>query len=218
MQHYNVNYDYIYKYITIGDTGVGKSSMTTQYIDNRFSKDYSMTIGVEFSQKIIVAEDGTRIKIQIWDTAGQEAFRSITMSYYRGVVCALIIYDISSRTSFKNVSKWLDDVKELAPENVVIVLVGNKTDKEKSRKVSYEEGNEFAKANGLLFFESSSQNNESVNEIFTQSANAITNLIKNKKYIIDGTTGITKYKSTTPVYIESDAKTKTKSCNLCYIF
>lgn len=215
MQRNNANYDYVYKYITIGDSGVGKSSLSAQYVDNRFSREYDVTIGVEFSQKTIVAKDGTRIKIQIWDTAGQEKFRSITVSYYRGVGCALIVYDISSRSSFESVPSWLEDIKKLAPPNIVIVLVGNKTDKENQRRVLRTEGAEFAKENKLLFFESSAKNYESVNNIFAQSVDTINDLIKCNKISADKSKGIGK-QNVAPVYIESNKKT-TDRCGWCSI-
>ena len=216
MQHNNTNYnyDYVYKYITIGDSGVGKSSLSAQYVNNKFSRDYDITIGVEFLQKTIVAKDGTRIKIHIWDTAGQEKFRSITVSYYRGVGCALIVYDISSRSSFESVPSWLEDIKRLAPPNIVIVLVGNKADKENKRKVLRAEGAEFAKENKLLFFESSATNYESVNNIFIQSADAINDLIKCNKISTDKSKGIGK--NAAPVHIELNKKT-TDKCSWCSI-
>ena len=201
-------YDYAYKFITVGDSGVGKSSLTLQYTDNKFSREHDITIGVEYSQKVVIANDNTRIKIQIWDTAGQETFKSITMSYYRGVACALIVYDISSRTSFNNAVTWLSDVKNLAPSTVVIALIGNKTDKEKYRKVTYEEGKFLADSNGLLFFESSAKQHDTVNEIFIQTVNAITELINSNKISINKNSGIKKFTDVSYPQVQSQCKTR----------
>ena len=121
------SYSYLLKYIVIGDTSVGKSCILLQFLEKKFKFDHDTTIGVEFGSKVISVND-KQVKLQIWDTAGQETFKSITRSYYRGSIGVVLVYDITNRDSFSNISKWLDETKSYANDKVVIMLVGNKTD------------------------------------------------------------------------------------------
>ncbi|KAH8584694.1 Rab2 GTPase [Cryptosporidium sp. chipmunk genotype I] len=188
-------YDYLFKYIIIGDTGmissslmlfikfinflaVGKSCLLLQFTDRRFRVDHDLTIGVEFGARIVNL-DSKKIKLQIWDTAGQESFRSITRSYYRGAAGALLVYDITRRDTFNHLSKWLNDVKRNATPNMTIILVGNKSDLDR-REVTTEEGVEFAEQNGLLFIETSAKTSNNVEEAFMKIAEKI------YKNILDG--------------------------------
>ena len=141
-----------------------------------------MTIGVEFGAKNLTLEDGNVYRIQIWDTAGQENFRSITRAYYKNSVCALICYDITNRDTFKNVQVWIEDCKNQSPKTIFIVLVGNKTDLEEKRQVSYNEGKEYATNNGMLFFETSAKTGEGLDDIFSNSAKEIAKRIKDNYY------------------------------------
>ena len=135
-----------------------------------------MTIGVEFGAKTIQI-NGKTIKIQIWDTAGQEAFQAITRTYYQGAIGALLVYDITRRDTFTHVTKWLDDVRTNSSKNVTVILIGNKKDLEDKRQVSYEEGEAFAKENGLMFLETSAKTAYNVVESFNLSAQCILNNI-----------------------------------------
>mmetsp|Transcript_20693 Transcript_20693/g.46047 ORF Transcript_20693/g.46047 Transcript_20693/m.46047 type:complete len:202 (-) Transcript_20693:1915-2520(-) len=164
-----MSYAYLFKYIIIGDTGVGKSCFLLQFTDRRFQHIHDMTIGVEFGSRTIEL-DGKSIKLQIWDTAGQEAFRSITRSYYRGACSALLVYDISRRDTFDHVAQWLEETKKNSNPHLVIVLVGNKTDLEHKRVVSFAEGESFAKAHGMLFLEASAKTGDYVEETFVTAA------------------------------------------------
>mmetsp|Transcript_24771 Transcript_24771/g.41281 ORF Transcript_24771/g.41281 Transcript_24771/m.41281 type:complete len:203 (-) Transcript_24771:567-1175(-) len=164
-----MSFSYLFKYIIIGDTGVGKSCFLLQFTDKRFQHVHDMTIGVEFGSRNIEL-DGKQIKLQVWDTAGQEAFRSITRSYYRGACSALLLYDISRRDSFEHVSQWLEETKKNSNPHLVIVLVGNKTDLEHKRAVSFAEGESMAKAHGLLFLEASAKTGDYVEEAFVTAA------------------------------------------------
>ncbi|KAF9359039.1 Ras- protein Rab-2A [Mortierella sp. AD094] len=166
------NYDYIIKYIIIGDTGVGKSCLLLQFTDKRFQPAHDLTIGVEFGARF-VSVAGKQIKLQIWDTAGQESFRSITRSYYRGAAGALLVYDITRRDTFKHLTTWLEDARQHANANTTIMLIGNKSDLESKRAVSYEEGEAFAKANGLFFMETSAKTSANVEEAFVETATNI---------------------------------------------
>jgi small GTP-binding protein len=115
----------------------------------------------------VAVDNKTNIKLQIWDTAGQESFRSITRSYYRGAICSLLVYDITRRTSFQNCVKWLEEIQEHGYAKMLIVLIGNKNDLQDQRKVSFEEGESFAKENDLIFFETSAKTSAGVEETFT---------------------------------------------------
>merc|ERR1712060_632901 len=144
------DYNYLFKYIIVGDAGIGKSCLLLQFTDKRFRAEHDMTIGVEFGHRLAEL-DGQKIKLQIWDTAGQEAFRSITRAYYRGAAGALLVYDITRRDTFQHLSRWLEEARQNGNQNMTIMLIGNKCDLEHKREVTPEEGAKFAQENGLLF-------------------------------------------------------------------
>uniref|UniRef100_A0A1J3CUT1 Ras-related protein RABB1b n=1 Tax=Noccaea caerulescens TaxID=107243 RepID=A0A1J3CUT1_NOCCA len=164
-----MSYDYLFKYIIIGDTGVGKSCLLLQFTDKRFQPVHDLTIGVEFGARMVTV-DGRPIKLQIWDTAGQESFRSITRSYYRGAAGALLVYDITRRETFNHLASWLEDARQHANPNMSIMLIGNKCDLAHKRAVSREEGEQFAKEHGLLFLEASARTAQNVEEAFIKTA------------------------------------------------
>jgi len=147
-------YDYLFKVVLIGDSGVGKSNLLSRFTRDSFSLESKSTIGVEFatrSQEI----DGKIIKAQIWDTAGQERYRAITSAYYRGAVGALLVYDIAKHLTYENVTRWLKELRDHADSNIVIMLVGNKTDLRHLRAVPTDDAKQFAEDNGLSFIETS---------------------------------------------------------------
>ena len=153
---------------------MGKSCLLLQFTDKRFQPVHDLTIGVEFGARMIsIPDDNTQVKLQIWDTAGQESFRSITRSYYRGAAGALLVYDITRRESFQHLGRWLEEAKSHAHPNMVILLIGNKNDLEHRRAVSTEEGKAFADANGLLFLETSAKTAFNVEQAFLQTAEQI---------------------------------------------
>ncbi|ODM86644.1 Ras-related protein Rab-14, partial [Orchesella cincta] len=145
--------------------GVGKSCLLHQFTEKKFMADCPHTIGVEFGTRIIEV-CGQKIKLQIWDTAGQERFRAVTRSYYRGAAGALIIYDITRRSTYNHLSSWLTDARNLTNPNTVIFLIGNKSDLDGQRDVTYEEAKKFADENGLKF-------GENVEEAFLETAKKI---------------------------------------------
>ncbi|EFA79326.1 Rab GTPase [Heterostelium album PN500] len=229
-------YAFLFKYIIIGDTGVGKSCLLLQFTDKRFQPVHDLTIGVEFGARMI-SIDNKPIKLQIWDTAGQESFRSITRSYYRGSAGALLVYDITRRETFNHLTCWLskykrkqnntlqlappqnhdncvphsnlhltwisaqcqmrfwaddvDDARAFANSNMTIILIGNKSDLEQKRAVSYEEGAKFAEENGLIFLETSAKTAANVEEAFINTAKKIYEKIQKGDFDIkDETFGI----------------------------
>ena len=147
-------YDYLFKVVLIGDSGVGKSNLLTRFTTNEFNLESKTTIGVEFSTKTLKVKDKT-IKAHIWDTAGQERYRAITSAYYRGAVGALLVYDISKSYTFNSVERWLKELREHADANIVIMLVGNKSDLNHIRQVKRDEGARFAESQNLAFLETS---------------------------------------------------------------
>jgi Ras-related protein Rab-2A len=167
-----VTFNYLLKYIIIGDPSVGKSNILLKYAHNKFTNEYQATIGVEFGAKNLTL-DGKIFRIQIWDTAGQENFRSITRAYYKNSVCAIVTYDITNRNSFENVQDWIDEVKSQTPKEILLVLVGNKIDLENERVVSFDEGKKLSKNNDMLFFETSAKNGNGINDVFLNSCREI---------------------------------------------
>lgn len=176
-----VNFNYLFKYIIIGDSAVGKSNILLKYAHNQFKPEYQLTIGVEFGAKNIEINNKT-YRIQIWDTAGQENFRSITRAYYKNSVCALVVYDITNKESFDNVKGWIEDCKSQSPKTILMVLIGNKVDLDSERAVSTEEGEEFAKRNNMQFFETSAKTGYQIEEIFVSSAKSIAEKINDGFY------------------------------------
>jgi len=165
-------YDYLFKFIIIGDAACGKSCLLYRFIDDKFKKESTHTIGVEFGSKIVEV-GGYHIKLQIWDTAGQERFRSVTRSYYRGAAGTVLVYDITSRESYNHVSSWLNDARALANPDIAIVLVGNKIDLTSEREVTFLEASRFAQENELMFLETSALTGEGVTEVFLKCARTI---------------------------------------------
>nr|BAE01574.1 unnamed protein product [Macaca fascicularis] len=143
-------YDYLFKVVLIGDSGVGKSNLLSRFTRNEFNLESKSTIGVEFATRSIQV-DGKTIKAQIWDTAGQERYRAITSAYYRGAVGALLVYDIAKHLTYENVERWLKELRDHADSNIVIMLVGNKSDLRHLRAVPTDEARAFAEKNNLSF-------------------------------------------------------------------
>uniref|UniRef100_A0A7N1A4E3 Uncharacterized protein n=1 Tax=Kalanchoe fedtschenkoi TaxID=63787 RepID=A0A7N1A4E3_KALFE len=180
--------DYLFKAVLIGDSAVGKSNLLSRFARDEFRLDSKPTIGVEFAYRNVKIGDAV-VKAQIWDTAGQERFRAITSSYYRGALGAILVYDITRKSTFDNLKKWLWELREHSSPGTVIVLVGNKSDLTHSREVSEEEGKKFAEAESLCFMETSAMENVNVEEAFLQMIRRIhdiTRLQKQKSFDAKG--------------------------------
>ena len=155
-----------------GDTGVGKSCILLRFSDDEFHAKTGMTIGVEFGTRTIVINDMS-IKLQIWDTAGQESFASITRSYYRGAAGALLVYDVTKRRSFNSIKTWMEETRRSAPNHLTTILIGNKSDLEHKRAVSHKEGELFAQEHGMMFMETSAKSAFNIDAAFTEVAKSI---------------------------------------------
>ena len=163
-------YDLTFKIIIIGDPGVGKSCLTGRAVNDKFESEYSPTIGFEFLTYSVKIKDKI-IKLQIWDTCGQEMYRSLISNFYRNTSLAMMVYSIDSRESFEHINIWLKEIKIHSHPDVIIILIGNKSDLEEERKVTYEEAKKFKEENKLLYFEeTSAKNGINSKEIFYESA------------------------------------------------
>ena len=206
------NYNYLLKFIIIVDAAVGKSNLLVRYTSEQFKEEYQLTIGVEFGSNNVIIGDNT-YRIQIWDTAGQENFRSITRSYYKNTACAIIVYEISNKKSFENISSWIEECKNTAPKSILMVLVGNKCDLEDNREVTEEEGREFAEKNGMLFFETSAKTGKNVEELFKESVKVIDQKIKENYYDLENDScGIKKGNEEINVVLETNLEKDKKGC------
>ncbi|XP_049575627.1 ras-related protein ORAB-1 [Syngnathus scovelli] len=165
----NPEYDYLFKLLLIGDSGVGKSCLLLRFADDTYTESYISTIGVDFKIRTIEL-DGKTIKLQIWDTAGQERFRTITSSYYRGAHGIIVVYDVTDQESFNNVKQWLQEIDRYASENVNKLLVGNKCDLTTKKVVDYTTAKEFADGLAIPFLESSAKSATNVEQAFMTMA------------------------------------------------
>ena len=159
-----------------------------QFTEDKFRDKHEITIGIEFAAKTIELNK-KQVKIQIWDTAGHEAFQSITRTYYRGAVGALLVYDITNKQTFQHCENWLKEIKENGDKDVTIILVGNKSDLEKERQVSKEDAEKFAEMNGLIFLETSAKEAKNIYEVFKVSAEKILNNILKSEENSSGNSG-----------------------------
>ncbi|GAB2283880.1 Ras- protein RABA2a [Dionaea muscipula] len=172
-------YDYLFKVVLIGDSGVGKSNLLSRFTRNEFCLESKSTIGVEFATRTLQVE-GRTIKAQIWDTAGQERYRAITSAYYRGALGAVLVFDVTKPTTFDNVSRWLKELRDHAEANIVIMLIGNKTDLKHLRAVATEDAQSFAEKEGLSFIETSALEAINVEMAFQTILSEIYRIISKK--------------------------------------
>lgn len=175
-------YDALFKVIIIGDSGVGKTCILRKYVDNLFSTSFVTTIGVDFKVKIIRRGD-KNIKLQIWDTAGQERFRTITTSYYRGTDAVILVYDVTDESSFESVEGWIHGMNSKVGSDAIKVLVANKIDNERLRKVPKHKGEKLAQKYNMMFFECSARSSDSsgINIIFENITDTLIPIFFEKK-------------------------------------
>ncbi|XP_006653946.1 ras-related protein RABA2a-like [Oryza brachyantha] len=207
-------YDYLFKVVLIGDSGVGKSNLLSRFTRNEFCLESKSTIGVEFATRTLHVE-GKIIKAQIWDTAGQERYRAITSAYYRGALGAVLVYDVSKPTTFDNISRWLKELRDHADANIRIMLVGNKTDLKHLRAVATDDAHKFAEAEGLSYIETSALEATNVEEAFQLILGDIYRSISKKPVASDeaggGAAGAVKEGKTINV-AAGDANSEKKQC------
>ncbi|CAL8248344.1 unnamed protein product [Lota lota] len=173
-------YDYLFKVVLIGDSGVGKSNLLSRFTRNEFNLESKSTIGVEFATRSLQVE-GKTVKAQIWDTAGQERYRAITSAYYRGAVGALLVYDIAKHLTYENAERWLKELQDHADNNIVIMLVGNKSDLRHLRAVPTDEAKAFSEKHGLSFLETSALDSSNVELAFQTILTAIYNMMSQRQ-------------------------------------
>ncbi|OIW20577.1 hypothetical protein TanjilG_15382 [Lupinus angustifolius] len=173
------DYDYLFKVVLVGDSGVGKSNLLSRFTRNEFSSETRSTIGVEFATRTIQIDDKV-IKAQIWDTAGQERYRAITSAYYRGAAGALLVYDVSKHITFENVERWLNELRYHTDANTVIMLVGNKADLRRLRAVATDEAATLAERENTYFIETSALESLNVNNAFTEVLTQIYHVVSRK--------------------------------------
>ncbi|XP_067394802.1 ras-related protein Rab-6B isoform X1 [Emydura macquarii macquarii] len=161
-----------FKLVFLGEQSVGKTSLITRFMYDSFDNTYQATIGIDFLSKTMYLEDRT-VRLQLWDTAGQERFRSLIPSYIRDSTVAVVVYDITNLNSFQQTSKWIDDVRTERGSDVIIMLVGNKTDLADKRQITIEEGEQRAKELSVMFIETSAKTGYNVKQLFRRVASAL---------------------------------------------
>ncbi|KAF9621836.1 hypothetical protein IFM89_028424 [Coptis chinensis] len=173
------DYDYLFKVVLIGDSGVGKSNLLSRFTKNEFSLESKSTIGVEFANRSLTV-DGKVVKAQVWDTAGQERYRAITSAYYRGAVGALLVYDVTRHATFENTERWLKELRDHTDPNIVVMLIGNKSDLRHLVAVSTEDGKTFAETESLYFMETSALDATNVENAFAEVLTQIYHIVSRR--------------------------------------
>mmetsp|Transcript_62447 Transcript_62447/g.99286 ORF Transcript_62447/g.99286 Transcript_62447/m.99286 type:complete len:224 (-) Transcript_62447:99-770(-) len=214
------SFSYQFQYIVVGETSIGKTCLLLQFTTKKFSTNYEVTVGVDFGTSTIEIDRSTRLKLQIWDTSGQDAFQSITKSYYRSAIIALLVYDITRLESFEKLDFWMSKLREDGQDDLVIMLVGNKVDLEHKREVASARGKQYAKMNGLFgFMETSAKTAYNVDECFMKPAKYLYYQIQNKNINLhdEAHQGITIGPDVKSQYVslgaELDRDKKAGSCN-----
>ena len=166
------NYEMMFKVVLVGDSFVGKTNIMSKYLKDEFHEDSKATVGVEFGSKQFTIE-GHSIKAQIWDTAGQERYKAITSAYYKGAKGAFVVYDITRKSSFESIDKWVNDLTAAADKKITIVVIGNKSDLEDQRQIPKEKGEEKAAKLEVAFLETSALSGDNLDKAFELMMNEI---------------------------------------------
>lgn len=202
------SYNFVFKVVLIGESGVGKSNLLSRFTKNEFSHDSRTTIGVEFSTRTVQLDNYT-IKAQIWDTAGLERYRAITSAYYRGAVGALLVYDISKHLTYESAERWLKELYDHADPHIVVMLVGNKSDLESHRTVPTDESKDFAEKKGLMFMETSALNSTNVEAAFNEVLTEIHRKVASKEVTRGSISAVT---LSNPLGPSSEAQEERRGC------
>ena len=197
-------YDFTIKLLMIGDSNVGKTSILNKYVTNKFTDEFTTTIGIDFHIKRISVNDKI-VKLQLWDTAGQERFRSVTIGYFRGAQGALVVYDVTNRESFNNIKKWMEDIDKNCYNGIIIFLVGNKIDEIQNREVSIEEGKELGKKYKISYFECSAKTGKNIEELYFNIATIISKKIIEEQNL----------NKPVPIVLQSEVKKKNRKWISC---
>ncbi|KAL1569349.1 Ras-related protein RABA4d [Salvia divinorum] len=207
---FNQKIDYVFKVVLIGDSAVGKSQLLSRFARNEFSLESKATIGVEFQTKSLLIDQKT-VKAQIWDTAGQERYRAVTSAYYRGAVGAMLVYDIAKRQSFDHMARWLEELRGHADKNIVIMLIGNKSDLGTLRAVPTEDAQEFAERENLYFMETSALHATNVESAFMTILTEIYRIVSKKTLAANGEYSKSSSLKGTAIIVTSQGDNKSKS-------
>ena len=171
-----------FKVVLVGETGVGKTSIISQFIDQVFEEELQTSTGGSFSSKEIFFDNGKSLKLEIWDTAGQERYRSLTKIFYKNSSCAILVYDITKKPTFDELKNyWIGQIKESAPKDIMLAVVGNKEDLLDKEQVDENEARDFAKENNALFFSTSAKNSNAINQLFIDIGKKYTGWNSNAK-------------------------------------
>ena len=193
-----------FKVIMLGSISVGKTCFLSYFIDSVFKEAYACTVGVDFKVKTVVLDQNLKVDLQIWDTSGEERFRTITRQYYRDAAGIILIFDVTNEKSFSDIATWIDEINLVARKSVNIILVGNKADLEKNRVISYETANRFAMNHQIEYFESSAKTGHHVSDVFEKLAGNMVNILESEE----------SNKLNSPQEIEKDFKSKGKEIHL----
>ena len=195
----NLNYNkskydssYSVKFIIVGDSSVGKSNILLRFSRNEFDSGHQATLGIEFANKHVIYNNVDYL-VQIWDTAGQENFRSVTRAYYKASAVAMVVYDITKEETFSHIQTWIKDCKDLAPSTVLIALIGNKSDLEEQRVITKERGENLARENKMMFFETSALNGNGIENAFKKCIEKVDKKIRNGDYNLSNLDEMNKY-------------------------
>ena len=195
----NLNYNkskydssYSVKFIIVGDSSVGKSNILLRFSRNEFDSGHQATLGIEFANKHVIYNNVDYL-VQIWDTAGQENFRSVTRAYYKASAVAMVVYDITKEETFSHIQTWIKDCKDLAPSTVLIALIGNKSDLEEQRVITKERGENLAMENNMMFFETSALNGNGIENAFKKCIEKVDKKIRNGDYNLSNLDEMNKY-------------------------